>query len=553
MNPTLRLPLILVLLLAGCAGSAPPRGTAAPAPQVLDDAAARCVALAGAALPQGRITEAMPVADGVERAVDPDDAGAPAPPLPAHCRLRGLLDERRNADGEAFRTAFELRLPVRFSGRLLHQGSDGLDGRLRPAYGRATGAQGFANPALAQGFAVLSNDGGHPPADPAVPRQPWGHDASARIDQAWRAHQRAATVARELLRRFYGRPAARHYVVGCGEGGRQGLMFAQRFPALVDGVVAVSPSMRAAGGAAAAAAWAMQQLAAVAPRDDEGRPRLPLAFGERQLQRVADEVLDRCDAADGLRDGLVQETTLCRIDPRRLRCPEGGEGCLSGAQASALTALMGGPQAQHGEQALYFGFPWDPGIAAPGWRDWMLGGPGPPRHLRETGGLIAQAFASPPDATLTPLNFDFERDPRRLLEAQRLHGTADDAQLDAFLARGGRLLLVHGMADPVNSALETVDYQRRVELAHGPAAAARFVRSFLVPGMNHCAGGPATDRFDALSALVDWVEQGRAPERIEARGSGARAGVSRPLCPYPRIARYLGSGDPSAAASFECR
>jgi hypothetical protein len=167
-------------------------------------------------------------------------------------------------------------------------------------------------------------------------------------------------------------------------------------------------------------------------------------------------------------------------------------------------------------------------------------------------GALGFEFTTPPDPTLTVLNFDFERDPLRLEPFHRVYGTADDVLLKGFRERGGKLLLVHGMADPIFSALETVDYQQRVDAAHGAAAASRFVRTFLVPGMNHCAGGPATDAFDGLAAIVDWVEQGRAPERIVARATSRLPGLARPLCPYPKIARYRG-GDTASADSFACR
>ena len=245
---------------------------------------------------------------------------------------------------------------------------------------------------------------------------------------------------------------------------------------------------------------------------------------------------------------------LCRVDVRKLACPAAGENCLSAAQATALAAVMAGPVNRDGGR-LYFGWPWDPGIASPGWRAWTLGtsstGASDARHVTLMSGALGFEFVTPPDPTLTVMNFDFERDPLRMERFHRVYGTADDVVLKAFQQRGGKLMLLHGMADPIFSALETVDYQQRVNTAHGDVAASRFVRTFLVPGMNHCAGGPATDAFDGLAALVDWVEGGRPPDRLLAHGTALLPGIARPLCPYPKIARYRG-GDTHRADSFAC-
>ena len=146
----------------------------------------------------------------------------------------------------------------------------------------------------------------------------------------------------------------------------------------------------------------------------DGRKVLAQAFSDTQLQRVAREVLDRCDAADGLADGLVSDTALCRINPQRLVCPAGGDGCLSAEQARALSAMMAGPVNRDGGR-LYVNWPWDPGLAAPGWRQWTLGtstsGDSNARHVTLMSGALGFEFVTPPDPTLTVLNFDFERDP----------------------------------------------------------------------------------------------------------------------------------------------
>lgn len=547
-----RLSMLLVLPLLPMACALPDgetrrsgSGSAPTAP-----AALRCAAMAQVNADRLHITTAEWIEAGQLQAQDPDTGLPAGAPLPAHCLLRGRLDERIGVDGEPYHTGFEMRLPEPGNGRLLHQGGSAPDGVLHMAVGRNTGALGWADNGLLRGFAAVSTDGGIQKASPL-----FGLDPQAREEHAWRAHWRTATTARDLFERFHGMAPVRSYYIGCSDGGRQGMMFTQRFPALFDGVVAVAPAMHASRGAAIAAAWSLQTLRAAAPVDADGRQHLAAAFSDAQLRRVADEVLDRCDAADGLVDGIVSDTALCRIDPRRLVCPAGGEGCLRPAQARALADAMAGPARRDG-MPLHVAWPWDPGIAAPGWRDWMLGSAlrGEPnaRHATRGSGLLGFVHATPPDPTLTVFSFDFERDPLRLEPFHRVHGTAGEVLLRAFRERGGRLLLVHGMADPVHSARETTDYQDRVNAAHGPASASRFVRSFLVPGMNHCAGGPATDAFDGLQAIVDWVERAQPPQRIVAQGTSALPGLSRPLCPYPTIARYTG-GDTTRADSFTCR
>jgi feruloyl esterase len=509
-------------LLAGCSPAPLAPAPSAARPSTQATAATACPALAQQALPGVRITEAALVAGGTQRARESGSNREVGEPLPEHCLVRGRIDERTGADGQPYHTGFELRLPSAFSGRFVYQGGGGNDGIVFNAVGRTTGASGWADNALLRGFAAVSTDAGH-----QSPAPTFGLDPQARVEHAWRAHERTARTARALLAAYYGRPADKHYFVGCSGGGRQGMMFTQRFPELFDGVIAVAPAMRVSEGATMAAAWTVQRFLAVAPPGADGQPVLARALSDGQLQRVAREVLARCDANDGLADGLVQDALACRIDPRALQCPAGAapgtDGCLQPAQADALAAVMAGPRNQRG--ALYAGWPWDPGIADAGWRAWTLGtaqqGPSNARHITLMAGALGHEFVTPPDPALSTTNFDFERDPARMAAFHAVYDTADDVQLSGFRQRGGKLMFFHGTADPIFSANELVDYQQRLNTTHGAAATGQFARSFLVPGMGHCAGGPATDRFDGLQALVQWVEAGQAPERVLASGSGA--------------------------------
>ena len=161
-------------------------------------------------------------------------------------------------------------------------------------------------------------------------------------------------------------------------------------------------------------------------------------------------------------------------------------------------------------------------------------------------------FVTPPDRSLSIYKFDFDRDPQRMDAHAWIFNTADDVRLSGFKARGGKLMLAHGLADPIFSPDEVVDYYKRLGAEHG-ATTADFSRLFLIPGMGHCAGGAATDSFDGLDALVNWVEKGQAPEQIVARGTTVFPGRSRPLCAWPKYAHYKGSGDIEDAANFACR
>ena len=538
-----------VALLAACSTMAPPLSPSPARPSVAAHAAVQCPALAAQALAGTRITEALFVAAGTQRAREPSGREV-GDPLPEHCIVRGRLDERTGEDGKPYHTGFELRLPTAWNGRLVYQGGGGNDGVVFNAIGRNTGALSWADNGLLRGFAAVSTDAGHQSPAPL-----FGLDPQARVEHAYRAHDRTATTAKALIATYYGRGADRSYFVGCSGGGRQGMMFSQRFPSYFDGIVAVAPAMRVSEGATISAAWTTQRFLSVAPAGADGKPVLSRAFSDADLRLVADTVNKACDTADGLADGIVNNTAACRVNLAPLQCAgDKTPACLSAPQVKAITDVMAGPRNAAG-QNLYFSWPWDPGLAAPEWRAWTLGtateGAPNSRHVTLMSGALGHEFVTPPDPALNVMNFDFERDPARMQAFHRVYDTADDVRLDAFKQRGGKLLFFHGMADPIFSANEMQDYQQRLSAVHG-AETPSFSRLFLVPGMAHCSGGPATDAFDGLGAVVDWVEKGVSPQRILAHGTAVLPGISRPLCPWPQHARYKGQGDVKDAASFEC-
>lgn len=497
------------------------------------------------AVPGVRITEAEAIAADTVR---PPGQNA-GPLLAAHCRIQGRMNERTGIDGKPYHIGFELRLPAGWNGRLLYQGGGGNDGVIRPAVGPQA-APGYA---LNRGFAVVTTDAGHQGPDAS-----FGFDPIARTDNAYAAHDRVAVTAKEIVRRHYQRPADRSYFIGCSGGGRQGMMFTQKFPQHFDGVIAMAPAMRVSKGATIAAAWDTQALAAIAPAGADGRPVLSQALGNGDLGVLRNGILQACDAQDGLADGVVSNPAACKFDVRTLACQGAKTAtCLAPAQVSALQKMFAGPVDSSGRK-LYFTWPWDAGIGHPAndWRAWKLGTSTTAvpnsRHVFLMQDALQGYFVTPPDRSLSIFQFHFDRDPQRMDAHSWIFNTADDVDLAGFRARNGKLLFAHGMADPIFSPDEMVDYYQRLSARHG-AATGDFSRLFLIPGMGHCQGGAATDSWDGLGALVDWVEKGQAPQRIVARGTTVFPGRSRPLCPYPQYAHYDGSGNPDDAASFSCR
>jgi feruloyl esterase len=523
------------MLLAAC-GTANPPVAATPSGC---SAAAAAFALSGV-----RITEAEAIAADTVR--PPGQAAGPL--LAGHCRIQGRMNERIGIDGKPYHIGFELRLPVQWNGRFLYQGGGGNDGVVRPAIGPQA-APGYA---LNRGFAVVSTDAGHQGAS-----ADFGFDPIARTDNAYNAHDRVAVTAKELIRRYYSRPPDKSYFIGCSGGGRQGMMFTQRFPSYFDGVIAMAPAMRVSKGAIIGAAWDTQAFHAIAPPGADGKPVLSRALTDGDLGLLRKGILDACDAQDGLADGLVSNPAACRFDVSRLQCTGAKEAsCLSAPQVGALQKVFGGARNRAG-QPLYFGWPWDAGVGHPqnDWRAWKLGtsttAQPNARHVFLMEDALQGYFITPPDRSQSILSVDFERDPARMDAHAWIFNTADDVKLTGFRAHGGKLLFAHGMADPIFSPLEMIDYYQRLSAEHG-AATPDFSRLFLIPGMAHCQGGAATDSWDGLGALVDWVEKGQAPQRIVASGTTVFPGRTRPLCPWPQYARYNGSGNPEDAASFSC-
>ena len=475
--------------------------------------------------------------------------------LKAHCVVDGKTNERVGVDGKSFAIGFRLRMPDEWNGRLVFVGGGGNDGNIGNAIGPLVGPTDKMAPAIQQGYAVVTTDGGHTGGAAAD----FGNDPQARVDHAYNAYDKTAVNAKALIAQRYGRRPDRSYFIGGSGGGRQGMMFTQRFPNYFDGVIASYPAMRVASGATAAAMWNHIQFTNAAPVEN-GSPIVSKAYSNGDLALLAGRILEQCDALDGLADSMVNNFKACRFDPIVLQCPGAKTAqCLSAPQVTALQRLFSGPVDSAG-RSLYVGQVADPGIQRPGWRAWALGSSTTAtpdsRYVTLMADALRWEFFTPPDPGFNPLAFNFDTDPQRMQATSSVYDTYRDDSLKPYLGRGGKLMFVHGLADPIFSAYDTIDYVERLAANHGGMSAAQsFVRLFLMPGAVHGAGGRSTDVVDLLTPMVEWVEKGVAPDSLLAAAPPNHdlfPNRTRPLCAYPRFAKYRGTGNPEVAPSFSC-
>jgi hypothetical protein len=452
--------------------------------------------------------------------------------LPAYCRVDGVIDPRTGHDGKAYAIGFAVAMPVNWNGRFLMQGGGGLNGNVALPIGSV--AVGYT-PALARGFAVVTTDSGHKSS--AVFDASFFADQEATVNFLYQAVGKVAQVGKQVVMAYYGHAAARSYFMGCSTGGREAMLMSQRYPRFFDGIVAGAPAMRTSD-SNLADKWVTVALNQVAPQDDEGRPQTSRALSDTDRKLVIDSVLKACDANDGVADGMIFDPKGCGFNPAALACkgPKTAS-CLRPDQAAALAKGFAGPKDSHGNP-VYPGFWFDTGIAD------TQGIPG-----------LLNPGASPVGAPVTSIEMDVDQEAMLAATANAALGdTADWTQLNTFSGHGGKLIFFHGVSDPWFSAQDTVRYYEQLTQANGGLeTVSGWSRLFLVPGMSHCAGGSAAlDHFDLLEPLVNWVEQGRAPQAVLATGK-AFPKRSRPLCAYPQHANYKGSGDAEQAANFECR
>jgi feruloyl esterase len=445
---------------------------------------------------------------------------------------------------------FEICLPVKgWNGRLLGIGNGAMAGAI-PYPGLKDG--------LEAGYAAVGSDLGHEGGF-ADSRFALGHPELL-VDWGHRANHVMTVEARKAIAAFYGHGPAFAYFAGCSGGGRQALMSAQRYPADYDGILAGDPIINFTRLTMAGRLWA--QLAMM--READGAGYIPAA----KIPAIARGVIDACDKLDGVADGIIGDPRACHFDPARIQCKTGdGPQCLTAPQVAALRKIYWGAHDSKG-RPIFPGYSPGGELGPGGWA-FYLSGDGPYKGGGWTypQGVLPVLLYADPDWDMRRI--DYDKDVKRALtlpiQGQPMGQVIDgyDPDLSAFAARGGKLIHYHGWSDPGVPPMNSVLYYQQVVSRLGKTghlaptqALARtqsFYRLFVVPGMQHCTGGPGTDLFDALTPLRAWVEQKRAPQRILAsHASGGRIENSRPLCPFPQVARWTGKGNTRDAANFVC-
>jgi tannase/feruloyl esterase len=507
-------------------------------------------------------------------------------PLPDHCQVQGIINQRIGIDGFPYGDRFEVRLPTPadWNRRFMFQGGGGTEGSV-PA---ATGSAGSLSPALAHGWAVTSQDGGHENSQLPFPLQ-FTLDPQAVIDHAYQSIDVTTQTAKFLIKTFYGKSAEYSYHVGCSTGGRQGMVFSEKFPNYFDGIVAGDPVYDLEA-IALSEDWGVEQIKAITPAPIQtlpnGSPILYPAFPVADQQLFTKAILQACDGLDGVADGVIDELKSCQahFDPATYVFSDTGQpllctgaktdSCLSAEQIKAVKNINQGPRNSLGQTIeapagavardhpdnTVVGYPYDGGFMAPsGIPSRKIGTPtSTPGDFALGLGQIPYLWISPADPSFDPLSFNFDTDVARLTPESPLVTPSTSLDISKFKNHGGKIIWYHGLSDPGPSVTYTIEYYKALKAKYGGLRETRkFARLFLIPNMGHCGGGPSTDQFDPLTPLVDWVEYGIAPDKIIASGTNftsAPTTRSRPLCLYPKEARYIGApgGDLSLASNYTC-
>jgi len=470
-------------------------------------------------------------------------SAAPAPAkndVPDHCLVNGTVATPGNT------VNFQVGFPAKWNQKFLFQGVGGFAGSL-----------GSLREGLERGYATATTDTGHQGSSGTDGK--WAlNDRPKEVDYGHRGTHVTAVATKELTRAYFSTPPRYAYFNGCSNGGRQALMEAQRYPDDFDGIIAGDPSLGALGYIRRAMTY--QTMLASPDRV------LPAA----KLDVLSKAVLAACDKTDGLADALVSDPRACKFDPSTVQCKAGDAAdCLTKAQVESVKAIYAETKTPDGR--TIHGFPLGHEAGGTGWPLWISGRTAPtaradgkmtfnaesaadsPTGYRFVDGFFRYMAFEKDDPNYDWQTFDIKRDlPKIKTIAEIISPT--NADLSAFDKQGGKLLLYHGWADPAISAYGTIDYYNQVvSQAGGKQRADDFARLFLVPGMHHCRGGPGPDRFDSLTALEQWVEKGSPPVRLVATHStDGKVDRTRPLCPEPEVARYVGSGSIDDAANFRC-
>jgi hypothetical protein len=530
--------------------------------------------------------------------------------LPEYCLVRGILQEREGIAGipgttsyrtnQHYGTLFEVRLPTSWNGRYMFQGSGGTEGTLPGATGGIGGTGGVQE--LRNGFVVASQNGGHqtnelpatyPPGSTItdlnhiqiIQQNMFFSDPQAVKDWGYNSIDITTQTTKYLIDAYYGREPERSYFVGCSTSGRQGMAMSQRFPQHYDGIVAGDPFYLPPD-ISLSETWGLEQIIKISPIVN-GVPQYQQSFPIADQQLFTNAILAACDALDGLVDGVIDNAAACKFDPATFVFPTSGPygsiapgqplqctgnktaTCLTPGQVNATKKIAEGPRTSNGERITspdgtpLSGYPFDGGFMQPSGiptRD-IGNGNNPPGNIGLGSGQLPLFWFVTPDPTYNPLTVNYDTDMRLVTPSSP--AVNNSTEIGPFVSRGGKMILYHGLSDSGPPWPYTMKYFQDVMVKNGGLAGiSKFMKMYLIPNMGHCSGNAATDRFDMLTPMVNWIENGIAPQEIVATGTnffstlGTLTGLpttrSRPLCAYPKTLRYTG-GDMSQATSYACQ
>jgi feruloyl esterase len=438
--------------------------------------------------------------------------------LPAFCRVAATMKPTADSD-----IKIEVWMPASgWNGKFEAVGNGGWAGTIGyPAMAQA----------LARGYATTSTDTGHSTPGASFA---FGHPEKL-IDYAYRSEHEMTVKAKSIINTFYGNAPTRSYFNGCSTGGRQALIEATRFPDDFDGIIAGA----AANPKTRLDTWRIWM--GLETMKDPAK-RIP----QEKYPAIHQAVLTACDRLDGLKDGLIDDPTRCHFDAKVLACQEAdGPGCLTAKQVQSVNTILGPAKSPRTGEVIFPSY--QPGTELQWGR--LIGGPEPYDTALDQFRMV---FNDPKWDWRT---FDVDRDLAKAEQSLKGLLTAiDPASISAFVARGGKLLTYHGWSDQDIAPLASVNFYKSAVSALGDAKASSSLRLFMVPGMGHCGGGEGPNTFDMMVPLEQWVEQGQAPMRVVASHStNGNVDRTRPLCAYPQVARYTGTGSTDDATNFTCR
>jgi Tannase and feruloyl esterase len=535
-------------------------------------------------------------------------ASGSTPALPEHCNVTGTISAGRVGEqsspgvNQTYAITWQIRLPTGWNGRFVHEGGGGTDGSVPGTTSR-----------LSAGYVMAGDDSGHDNTannDPlAAGSGTFGTDPQARVDFAYSAIDRTQQVAKGLIRIYYDKAQDFAYFEGCSMGGREAMMVTQRLPEAFNGVVVGDPGFKFAS-MLTHAIYNSQVLGSLASSmgifSQYGLPLVNNTYTNQDLQLISKAVLDACDALDGLADGIVNKPLQCTstlVYPKldALQCSGTKTAtCLSASQISTIKTIYEGPITPSGVKP-YYPWMWDPGIAgctsavdcntptatniATGWRSWKLGQvvANPATSVNTAsdftdgrGGAAATVIV--PTPPILPANVNNEGTTAMLMGFNLdqwialSHGTTakfpvsgfdlletTTDTLAPFANHGSKVVIWQPQTGGPFSPMAMVDWYQKLNLNNGGTASdysktQQFARLFMLPGSQHCGGGPSTSTIDPFGALVQWVESGTPPARIVGTAPAATPwpGRTRPLCPFPAYAKYNGSGSIESEANFTC-